>query len=337
MTKNRFRLSLLSVTCGVMLLASCAGPDSEPLYKVNRLLMGTLVQITIVGTNPHAKAAAQAVIDEIQRVENLSSFHKPSALTRINEHAGRGPVRADPEILTLLEESIRLSRQMRGAFDPSLGPVSRLWNFSSGEPRLPPTSEIAQAMTKVKLNRIEIDAATGTVRLPEPGMALDLGGIAKGYALDRARQVMKRFGVNGALVNAGGDILTVGEKAPGHPWRVGVQDPRRGNAIVAVASVKDKIIVTSGDYERFFVKNGKRYHHILDPRTGYPTTGLRSVTIVATDGITADALATAVLVLGADEGLKLVESLQGIEALLVDSAGRVKLSSGAASIFELRL
>ena len=225
---------------------------------------------------------------------------------------------------------------MRGAFDPSLGPVSRLWNLSAGEPRLPPAPEIAQAMTKVGLDRIEIDSATGTVRLSEPGMALDLGGIAKGYALDRARLVIENFGVKAALVNAGGDILAVGEKAPGKPWRVGVQDPRSGNAMVAVASVKDKIIVTSGDYERFFVKNGKRYHHILDPRTGYPATGLRSVTIVATDGLTADALATAVLVLGPDEGLKLVESIQGIEALLIDSAGRVRLSSGAVSIFELR-
>jgi thiamine biosynthesis lipoprotein len=191
-------------------------------------------------------------------------------------------------------------------------------------------------MSKVGLDRIEIDSATGTVRLSEPGMALDLGGIAKGYALDRARLVIENFGVKAALVNAGGDILAVGEKAPGKPWRVGVQDPRRGNAMVAVASVKDKIVVTSGDYERFFVKNGKRYHHILDPRTGYPATGLRSVTIVATDGLTADALATAVLVLGPDEGLKLVESIQGIEALLIDSAGRVRLSSGAVSIFELR-
>ncbi|MEJ2718400.1 MAG: FAD:protein FMN transferase [Deltaproteobacteria bacterium] len=307
-----------------------------PLYKVNRLLMGTLVQITVVGTDPNAKAAAQAVIDEIQRVENLTSFHKPSALTRINDHAGKGPIKANAEMLTLIQDSIRLSRETKGAFDPSLGPVSRLWNFSAGEPRLPAASEIAQALTKVGLDRIEIDPAAGTIWLAEPGMALDLGGIAKGYVLDRARVVLEKFGVKGALVNAGGDILAVGEKAPGKPWRVGVQDPRHGNAIVAVASVKDKVVVTSGDYERFFMKNGKRYHHILDPRTGYPATGLRSVTIVASDGLTADALATGVFVLGPDEGLKLVESIPGVEALLIDSTGRVRLSSGAASIFELR-
>lgn len=336
MTRKRFSLPLLAVTFSVMLLSSCTGGDSASLYKVNRLIMGTLVQITVVGTDPRAKEAAQAVIDELQRVENLSSFHKPSELTRINDHAGQGPIKADAEILNLIEAGIRLSRKTQGAFDPTLGPVSRLWNFSAGDPRLPQASEIAQTMTEVGLGGIEIDSAAGTIRLDRTGMALDLGGIAKGYALDRARLVLEKFGVKGALVNAGGDILAVGEKAPGKPWRVGVQDPRQGNSIVAVASLKDKIIVTSGDYERFFIRDGKRYHHILDPRTGYPAMGLRSVTIVANDGLTADALATAVFVLGPDEGLKPIESIPGVEGLLIDSAGRVRLSSGAASMFEVK-
>jgi thiamine biosynthesis lipoprotein len=269
-------------------------------------------------------------------VEDLASFHKPSKLSEVNDHAGEGPFKPDPELLALIKESLRVADRSGGAFDPTIGPLSRLWNFSGGEPRLPEESEIAQALPKVGWQKVKIDETAGTIELPERGMALDLGGIAKGYALHRAAAVIRRLGVRNALVNAGGDILVVGEKAPGRPWRIGIQDPRDPRGIAAVVDLRDRVILTSGDYERCFIKDGKRYHHILNPRTGYPAEGTQSVTIIAPEGVTADGTSTAVFVLGPEEGLKYIESVPEVQGMLIDSSGRVRMSSAAESVFELR-
>jgi thiamine biosynthesis lipoprotein len=298
-------------------------------------MMGTIVEVTLVGPGDSSKKMAEAVFDELKRVESLTSFHTESALSRLNNAAGTGPVRADTGLLAIMAEALRIAGQTNGAFDPTVGPLTRIWNFSGpGEPKLPAQAEIASALGKTGWKKVKVDAETGSITLPEPGMSLDLGGIAKGYALDRVREVLQRSGACAALVNAGGDILVVGEKEPGKPWRIGVQDPRNNRGMVAVASLKDKIIVTSGDYQRFFIKNGRRYHHILDPQTGYPTEGLRSVTIVASEGITADAIATAIFPLGLEEGLRYIESIPGVAGLLIDSGGRLHFSSTARSLLE---
>jgi len=338
MSANPYRLTrLLSAAWVLFLLGACGCQDSARLHKTSRLLMGTLVEITVAGKTHNAVKAAAAAAREITRVENLTSFHKESsALSAINAKSGSERIRSDPELLALIEKSLRFAADSGGAFDPTIGPVSRIWNFSAGEPRFPKSDEIAEALDKVGWRRVEPDIAAGTISLPEKGMALDLGAIAKGYALDKARAALRQFGVTSALINAGGDIIALGEKAPNQPWRVGVQDPNKPNSIVAVAIVRDKAIVTSGDYERVLIRNDKRYHHILDPRNGYPAQGLRSVTIVAPDGVTADALATAVFVLGPDEGMKKIESTAGVEGLLIDHNGKAGLSPGAGSLFELR-
>jgi FAD:protein FMN transferase len=332
-TFSRF---LLAIILMVPLLPSCSGTGSPPLHKSSRLLLGTLVEVTISGYAEKAGSATQAVFDEIKRVEDLTSFHKPSGLTEINDAAGRGPVKADAELLDLIDLSLHTAEKTGGAFDPSVGVLSRLWSFSGGESRLPDQSEIADALTKVGWNRIKIDRSNGTIDIPEKGMALDLGGIAKGYALDRAARVLRQHGITSALVNAGGDVLVVGEKEPGKPWRVGVQDPRNPRDVVAVVAVKDRIILTSGDYERFFVKDGKRYHHILDPKTGYPAEGVESVTLVARTGVTAEPLGATVFVKGIAEGLKYVQSLGDVEAMAVDGNGEIHTTPGGRSVFELK-
>jgi len=328
-------LPALMVTLAVI-LTSCSRSGAPQLYKVNRILMGTLVELTLVGNDDKVKGAAQAVLAEIQRVEDLTSFHKPSGLTALNDHAGKGPFKLEPELFALVELSLKWARETDGAFDPTIGPLSRAWNFSGGEPRLPDESEIALLLPTVGWNLVKIDPPTRTVDLPLPGRALDLGGIAKGYARDRAYEVLKKYEVRDALVNAGGDILALGEKERGKPWRIGIQDPRIPNEVRAVGSLKDKRIATSGDYERFFIGGGRRYHHILDPRTGYPADELCSVTIVRNSGPSADGLSLAVFVLGAEKGLKLIESLPGVEGLLIDAKGGVTMTSGAASMLELR-
>lgn len=317
-------------------LSSCSDTGSASLHKSSRLLLGTLVEVTVSGQPDKAGMAVQAVLDEMKRVEDLTSFHKPSGLTAVNDAAGTGPVKADAELLDLIVTSLRIAEKTGGAFDPSVGVLSRLWSFSAGEPRLPDQSEITDALTRVGWNRIKVDRAAGTIILPEKGMALDLGGIAKGYALDRARAVLKQHGIGSALVNAGGDVLVMGEKEPGKPWRVGVQDPRNPREVAAVVAVKDRFILTSGDYERFFVKDEKRYHHILDPKTGYPAEGVQSVTLVAPSGVQAEPLGATVFVKGIADGLKYVQSLGDVEAMVVDANGEVHLAPSASSVFQLK-
>lgn len=321
----------------LLVLSSCRGGDSQTVHKSTQFLMGTIVEVAVVAPPQTAKASIHAVFEELKRVEDLTSFHKPSELSRINDSAGRGSIRANPEVFNLIKQALKFAELTGGAFEPTLGPLSKLWNFSGeSEARVPEPHEVREALAKTGFQRIRVDVASQTLTLPESGMSLDLGGIAKGYALDRARAVLQDAGVSGALVNAGGDILAMGEKGPGKPWRIGIQDPRIPRGIVAVASVKDKFIVTSGDYERFIEKDGTRYHHILDPTTGYSARGLQSVTVIAPSGVAADALSTAVFVLGAEKGLKLIESTPDVEALIIDSMGRQFRSSGAATMIEIQ-
>jgi thiamine biosynthesis lipoprotein len=296
--------------------------------------MGTLVEITIPGNGEREKASAEAIFAELKRVEDLCSFHKPSGLTRVNDQSGNGPVKADPELLALIGQSLRFAKETQGAFDPTVGALTRLWNFSAGDPRIPPPPEIAAALARTGWQRVQIDAAAGTITLPEQGMALDLGGIAKGYALDRAADVLKKRGILSALVNAGGDVLVVGEREPGKPWRIGVQDPRNERAMVAVANLKDRVVQTSGDYERCFVDNGIRYHHILNPVTGYPAGGVQSVTVVAPTGTTT--VTAGIFVLGVEAGLKYIESMPDVQGFLIDSEGRIHRSAGAESLFDFK-
>ncbi len=330
MTYSR-HLTLLAIAT-TLLIASCSSKESAPLYKSSRLLMGTLVEITIPGAGEGPKAAADAIFSELKRVEDLASFHKPSGLTKINDRSGAGPIKADPELLALIGQSLRFAKETHGAFDPTIGPLTRLWNFSgNADPKLPSKSEIAAALGKVGWQRVKIDPAAGTIVLPERGMALDLGGIAKGYALERAARVIKERGIHAALVNAGGDVLVVGERGSGKPWRIGVQDPRNERGIVAVANLRNRVVQTSGDYERFFVRNGKRYHHIIDPATGYPAQGVQSVTIVAPTAMTT--VTAGIFVLGPEKGLRYIESIPNVEGFLIDSEGRIHSSAGAAAIF----
>jgi FAD:protein FMN transferase len=332
MTITLYRPVLAVVTA--LLLVSCSSNEPLPLYKSSRFLMGTLVQVTIPGAEANAKVVAEAIFSELKRVEDLTSFHKPSGLTKINDESGNGPIKADSELLSLIGESLRFAKETQGAFDPTVGPLTRLWNFSAGDPRLPSSSEITAALAKIGWRRVTVDAAAGTIMLPDRGMALDLGGIAKGYALQRAAAVIKKRGISSALVNAGGDVLVVGEREPGKPWRIGVQDPRNERAMVAVANLKDCVVQTSGDYERCFIADGKRYHHILNPATGYPADSLQSVTVVAPTGMST--VTAGIFVLGTEKGLKYIESMPNVQGFLIDFEGRIHKSGGAESIFDFK-
>ncbi len=322
--------------CFVCLTVACRDANAPEVHKINRLLMGTLVEITVVAAPGKAVVAANAAADEIKRIEDLTSFHKNSELNSINAKAGQGPVKANDELVSFLERVFEIAQETGGAFDPTVGPLSALWGFSSDNPHLPDSSEINKTVAKVGWERVKIDSVRQTILLPEKGMSLDLGAVGKGYALDKAAAILRSHSISSALVNVGGDIIALGEKQPGKPWRVGVQDPRNPRSIIAVVELRDGVIVTSGDYERCFFQDEKRYHHILDPKTGYPAEALQSVTLVASGGAMIQPLATAVFVMGPKRGLEFIESRPGIDALLIDSSGKIVMSSGAERIFQVK-
>lgn len=289
--------------------------------------MGTDVTIDVIGTDAakldEALAAAEA---ELRRVEDLMTSWRDSPLTRMNARAGQGPQKIDPELAHMIDQGLAVGELTGGAFDITFASVGKLWDFKAEPPILPSQAEIDAALESVDYRRVKLDLEASTIDLPA-GTQLGLGGIAKGYGVDRAMAVLMERGIKDGIVNAGGDMKVLGTKF-GRPWRIAVKHPRDRERVLAMVPLSNTCMVTSGDYERFFEYNGKRYHHILDPRTGYPATGGMSVTVIAPEAAFADALATGLSVLGPDKGLPLVESLPRVECLIVDMDGGVTKSSG---------
>lgn len=289
-------------------------------------VMGTSLEILVVApAGPEVEAAIDAATAALRRVEDLMTTYRPSALTRFNDAAGR-EVAVDDEVLAVLEEARRVCLLTGGAFDPTFQGAARVWDFDHPGARPPTPEEARAAFRAVDCRRLHIDRARGVARL-EPGMAVGLGGIAKGYGVGKAAQVLRARGYESFVVNAGGDLYVSG-RYQGRTWRVGIRHPRRPDEDIAVLPATGYAVATSGDYERYFEYEGRRYHHILSPRTGFPADGCQSVTILARDPTLADALATGVFVLGPERGLALVERLDGVETLIVDAAGHVHVSEG---------
>jgi thiamine biosynthesis lipoprotein len=290
--------------------------------------MGTRLQIQVFAADEdEARQAIRKAFAEIARVEALlSEWRAESDVSRINQHAGKEAAPVSADTLQVLSRGIEINRLSKGAFALTWAALSSLWSFGSDAPQLPDPARLNARLKLVDDGRLTIDAAKKTAKLEAEGMAVGLGGIGKGYAIDRALAVLRDAGFPDALVFIGGDIGVSGSKAD-EPWVIGIQDPR-AVGFFAVLAAKDEAVVTSGDYQHFFELDGKRYHHILDPRTGMPATSVRSATVVAKDALSADALATALFVLGPDEGMKLIESQPGVEGMIVDAKNEVTLTSG---------
>ncbi|HNX81595.1 MAG TPA: FAD:protein FMN transferase [Candidatus Omnitrophota bacterium] len=291
-------------------LCGCRNHD----FKETRMLMGTYVEIT----SSDWRAAAIA-FDEIKRIEDLlSKYNEKSEISRLNR-IGKSSVSVDT--LYIVRKAKQLWLVTGGAFDPTVGPLLDVWGFTDKKYRFPSDEEIASAMKKVGMDKVEIDDEKNIIALTVPGMKLDLGGIAKGYAVDCAVSRLKQAHVRNCLINAGGDIYCLGKKADGRAWRVALRDPRREQYAVRAEffELSNKAIDTSGDYEQFFIKDNKRYSHIFDPKTGRPaSSGVASVTVIAPDCLTADALATSLFVMGKDKGRDLLKKFPMAEANIID-------------------
>lgn len=280
-----------------------------------------------------AETIARAAENEAFRIERkFSRYRDDSVVSEIARNAGRAPVAVDDETVALVEAALELAQLTGGRFDPTVGVLRRAWNFR--EPRVPADDELAALMPHV--NHGAVSVGDGTVFLRAEGMELDLGGVGKEYAVDRVADVLRAQGVTSALLNFAGDVRTIGGRGDGRPWSLGVADPRApGRCRFAVRLIGGAGVATSGDYERCFVKDGVRYHHLLDATTGRPARGVMSATVVAASAFLAGRLATAAFLLGPREGLAVIEGTPGVEGCLIDASGAILATPGLSRISNL--
>jgi thiamine biosynthesis lipoprotein len=313
----------------LMLASGCAGVPSTPVVvKRAQMQMGTLVTITSVAPDrQRAHDAASAGFQEIHRLENLlSTWIASSELSQVNTAAGKEPITISPETMHILESSIEIARLTEGGFNILVGPAVEAWSVL--DQQQVPSEMVLQAVRPlIDLRWLHLDAAQRTAYLAKSGMRVDVGGIGKGYAADMAVAAMQEAGATAGVVALSGDIKTFGRLPGSKNFPFGIRHPRREDAVLAFIDLQDEAISTAGDYERYFERDGVRYHHILDPVTLQPARDCQSVTVVARDGMTADGLDTGIFVMGRERGLALIERLQGVGAVIVDRDGKVWVSS----------
>ncbi|MCW6061150.1 FAD:protein FMN transferase [Clostridium sporogenes] len=316
-------------------LVGCNSKPEEPVFR-ETFLMGTIVNIKAYGKN--ADKAVQASVDKISDIENKMSVNiSTSEVNKINKNAGIVPVKVSKNTLDVVKASLIYSEKTKGSFDITVEPLVALWGIGTDKARIPSKDEINNALKLMNYKDVVINEKESTVMLKRKGQAIDLGAIAKGYTADELKKVFLNYNISSAFLSLGGNVYVLGNKTDKTPWNIGVQNPLnpRGNQL-GVVSVSNKSIVTSGNYERFFEKNGKRYHHIFDTKTGYPAEkGLISVSIISDKSIDGDALSTSVYTLGLDKGKQLIESLKDVEAVFVTNDKKVYITSGLKDNFKL--
>lgn len=316
---------LLILLFGPLLL-----PAQDQAYHRTLKLMGCRFDFTVVAADEaHGTEYLDLAIDEIRRIERLiSSWDPHSQTSEINRQAGVTPVAVDPELYGLIERSVGISRLTDGSFDITYASVDKLWYFDGSMTSMPEPDAVAASVALIGYRKIELDPATHSVYLPERGMKIGFGAIGKGYAADRARELLEARGVTAGIVNASGDLTAWGRQPDGSDWKVAITNPLNKQKAFAWLPVDGRAVVTSGDYERYVIFDGVRYAHIIDPRTGYPATGIISATVFAPRAELADALATSIFVMGTETGIDFVDQLPGVDVIIVDDANRVHASTG---------
>ena len=298
-------------------------------------VLGTSCTVTLYD---HAtKDTLDAAFRRLHEIDQRMSVNAPgSELDEVNAQAGRRPVPVTPDVFAVMKRALALAELSGGLFDPTVGPLVKLWGINTDHARVPSPAEIEAARKLIAWREVVLDEPAGTIYLERPGMQIDLGGVAKGFSADEVVGILKARGVTSALVDLGGNIFAVGSKTDGSPWRIGIQNPDspRGTYF-GIATVVNKTLVTSGVYERFFIKHGRRYHHIMDTRTGAPVdNGLESVTVITDRSFDADGVTLSLFAMGPARGLPTAEKL-GVEAIMVSADHRVYATPGARKIFTI--
>jgi thiamine biosynthesis lipoprotein len=315
-------------------LISCKS-STKPVEK-ETYMMGTIIHLKVYGSN--AKNATEKALQRISDIENKMSVNiETSEITKLNAKAGISEEKLSTDTYSVIEKSVQYSKLTQGALDATIEPIVKLWGIGTDKERIPSQNEIDEKLKLVDYNDIILDSKNSTASLRRIGQAIDLGAIAKGYTADEVKKVLISNKIDSALINLGGNVYAIGNKPDGTSWNIGVQNPldTRGQYIGTI-SVTDKSIVTSGNYERYFIKDGKRYHHIFDSKTGYPSeAGIISTTIISDNSIDGDALSTSTYILGLIKGLKLVESIKGVDAIFITADKKVYITNGIKDKFNL--
>ncbi|NTU42893.1 MAG: FAD:protein FMN transferase [Nitrospirales bacterium] len=330
------RWPLLVALLLILFCLSCS--KGERIHKETRPSLYTIVTVTVSSASEEqASKAISSAFKEMERVAALLNYYSPeSEISQINKNAGIRPVKISPETLELMDKAVFAAKATDGAFDVTMGPVIRLWDFRKKE--LPDGEKLKEGLSRVGYSHIIIDRDNSKVFLDRKGMEINLGGIMKGYLADKGVEALKKEGIRAGIIAIGGDIRAFGKKPDGEAWRVGIQNPRQKSSsdeIIATIGLSDMAISTAGDYEKSFEKDGKRYHHILDPKTGYPAYGCRSVTVIARDGVIADGIDTGLFIVGPQRAMEIMKEI-GLEGVVIDDRGSIGITEGIKKIIQFQ-
>jgi thiamine biosynthesis lipoprotein len=335
------KLSIITIFILALALTSCTPKpvdsvptQDKPITKSDYIL-GTIIDITIY--DKQDEAIIDKALDRIREIEAKMTINnaETSEIIALNEAAGKNEAQLSLDTFDVLERAKYYSELTNGLFDPTVGPIVKLWNIGTDYAAIPDPKVLEEKRNLINNDKLILDRSTLTAKLEDADMQVDLGAIAKGYAADEVAKILKENGVQHAIINLGGNVLTIGGNMLDKPWKIGIQNPfnPRGDYL-GIVSIKDKTVVTSGTYERYFEKDGKRYHHILDPRTGYPADNeVASVSIITDSSMDGDGNSTSVLLLGLEEGMKFVESQKNIDAIFITYDKKVYMTSGLKDIF----
>jgi|LSQX01.2.fsa_nt_gb thiamine biosynthesis lipoprotein len=332
----RNRIAILSLIYVLFFIFSaCSTIETVPV-ETEKFAMGTFIIQRIYSDD--AENISNKVIERIKKIEEDMTINKQGGeINSLNGSAGKGYVNLSQDTLYVLAEALRISEASNGAFDVTVGPLVKAWGVSDKNPIVPLDNDIKNLLNLVNYKDLQINMNESKAKLNKEGQIVDVGGIAKGYATDEALDIYRENGVKSALISLGGNVAALGCKPDGSYWRIGIRNPRGAEgSYIGVVSVKDQSVVSSGDYERNFEKDGIMYHHIIDPETGYPAkSGLIATTIVSDISIEADALSTTVFVLGLDKGMEFIEGLDGVEAVFITEDKKIYITKGLKDKFKI--
>ncbi len=301
---------------------------AQVVHKKKASLLGSPFEITVIAEDTiTGQLYCNLAVDEVKRVENLISDWIPtSEISKVNQNAGSNPIKVSTEVFDLVERALKISKLTNGAFDISYASMDKIWKFDGSMKKMPTETDIKKSVERVGYQKVILDSNNKTIFLKEKGMKLGLGGIGQGYIADKIKILLQEKGCKSGIVNVSGDINTWGFQLDGSPWTVAIVNPLNKNKVFATFPLIDSAVETSGNYEKYVTFNGKRYSHIIDPRSGYPATGIISVSVFAKQTEIADAIATGVFVLGVEVGMDLINQINGIECIIIDDKGGIHYS-----------
>ncbi len=317
-----------SILAFFVIISLSANSQTKTSTKIISLMGSRFELIAISVDEAVRESAIDEAVKEIKRIENIISSWLPGSETaNINSNAGIKPMKVSEELFDLIERSIKVSKLTNGAFDISFSSINAYWTFDGRQMDMPDSSLIQGSVSKINYKNIVLNRTDHTVYLHKKGMKIGFGAIGKGYAANRAKVTMTKYGIKSGMINAGGDLIAWGNQEDGTPWQIGIADPSNQKDYIAWLNVGNMSVVTSGNYEKYVIIEGKKYGHIINPKTGFPVEGIQSVTLVSPDAELSDALSTSVFVLGISEGMELVNKLKNVECLIIDDKNKIWTSN----------